>query len=52
MLEFLSQNGFGGFIWSSFACGFVFMLVEVFSLRRQRKQHISRIKRLQHLSRK
>lgn len=49
MADFFYQNGFGSFIWISYASAFVLMALEILILRGQRKKQIHRIRRLTRL---
>ena len=44
--EFLSQGGYGFFVWSSYGMGALLMVAEVILLLRQRRTILTRIGRL------
>jgi heme exporter protein D len=46
MKHFLSQGGFGFFVWSAYAMVLVLMVAEVVQLRRQRRTILTRIGRI------
>jgi heme exporter protein D len=46
MLEFLSQGGYAGYVWSAYGMTLLLLVVETVSLRRQRRAILTRLGRL------
>jgi heme exporter protein D len=45
-MEFLSQGGYAGFVWGSYAMALVLLVGEVVGLRHQRRTILARLGRL------
>lgn len=46
MLEFLSQGGYGGYIWSAYGMTLALLVIETLGLRRDRRAVLARLQRL------
>jgi len=46
MSEFLSQGGYGGYIWASYGLTLILLLGEVWFLRQQRRTILARLSRM------
>jgi heme exporter protein D len=44
--EFISQGGYGPFVWGAYAMGILLMIAEVLQLRHRRRTILTRIGRL------
>jgi heme exporter protein D len=49
MNEFVSQGGYGFFVWSSYGMGLALLAIELFILRRERRTILARLGRLTRL---
>lgn len=49
LAEFVDMGGRGGFVWGAYGLSFFCLAVELWSLRKRRKDTITRLKRLQEL---
>ncbi|AUB84893.1 heme exporter protein CcmD [Candidatus Thiodictyon syntrophicum] len=46
MLEFLSQGGYGGYIWSAYGMTLALLVIETLGLRRGQRAILARLQRL------